>query len=88
MPGSKRSKGSRRGRSTAERGRWWSRWAWTPPAATPKRRFAVTPGGFAAAGRMLADLGVPTVFVQEGGYDLDSIGSLVVQTLSGFESAT
>jgi acetoin utilization deacetylase AcuC-like enzyme len=54
----------------------------------PEAPLAVTPGGFAAAGRMLADLSVPTVFVQEGGYELDSIGSLVVQTLSGFESAT
>ena len=54
----------------------------------PEAPLAVSPGGFAAAGRMLAELDVPTVFVQEGGYDLDSIGSLVVQTLSGFESAT
>jgi acetoin utilization deacetylase AcuC-like enzyme len=54
----------------------------------PEAPLAATPGGFAAAGRMLAEIGVPTVFVQEGGYDLEAIGSLVVQTLSGFESAS
>jgi acetoin utilization deacetylase AcuC-like enzyme len=27
---------------------------------------------------------VPTVVVQEGGYDLDTIGALVVETLTGF----
>jgi len=53
----------------------------------PEAPLAVTPGGFAAAGRMLAELRVPTVFVQEGGYDLEAIGPLVVETLSGFESA-
>jgi len=51
----------------------------------PEAPLAVTPGGFAAAGRMLAELRVPTVFVQEGGYDLETIGPLVVETLSGFE---
>jgi hypothetical protein len=30
-------------------------------------------------------LGVPTVFVQEGGYDLDRLGDLVLSVLGGFE---
>jgi acetoin utilization deacetylase AcuC-like enzyme len=53
----------------------------------PEAPLAVTPGGFAAAGRMLAEMNVPMVFVQEGGYDLERIGSLVHSTLTGFESA-
>jgi acetoin utilization deacetylase AcuC-like enzyme len=49
--------------------------------------FAVTLGGFAAAGHMLAQMSVPTVFVQEGGYDLEQVGPLVAETLAGFEAA-
>ena len=41
-----------------------------------------------AAGRAFGALGLPTVFVQEGGYDLDTIGPLVAETLLGFEEAT
>ena len=52
----------------------------------PEAPLSVTPGGFAAAGHMLGALRVPTVFVQEGGYELDTIGSLVENTLAGFES--
>ena len=44
--------------------------------------------GLRAAGRALADLGLPTVLVQEGGYDLDTIGPLVRATLTGFESGS
>jgi len=54
----------------------------------PEAPFTVTAGGFAAAGHMLAQMSVPTVFVQEGGYDLGQVGSLVVETLTGFETAT
>ena len=32
---------------------------------------------------MLAALGLPTVAVQEGGYHLPTLGSLVVATLTG-----
>ena len=45
----------------------------------------ITADGFAAAGRALAALGVPTVFVQEGGYDLPRLGPLVLAVLEGFE---
>jgi acetoin utilization deacetylase AcuC-like enzyme len=45
----------------------------------------VTPEGFRAAGRALGSLGVPLVLVQEGGYDLDAIGPLVLETLTGVE---
>jgi acetoin utilization deacetylase AcuC-like enzyme len=53
----------------------------------PEAPLAVTAGGFAAAGHMLAQMNVPTVFVQEGGYDLEQIGPLVVETLAGYETA-
>jgi acetoin utilization deacetylase AcuC-like enzyme len=53
----------------------------------PEAPFAVTPGGFAAAGHMLAQMNVPTLFVQEGGYNLEQVGSLVAETLAGFETA-
>jgi acetoin utilization deacetylase AcuC-like enzyme len=51
----------------------------------PESPLAVTPEGFRAAGRALGALGLPTVVVQEGGYDLDTIGELVVEALSGIE---
>ena len=53
----------------------------------PESPLDVTPDGFHSAGRALGALGLPTVFVQEGGYDLDAIGPLVAATLSGFEAA-
>ena len=45
----------------------------------------VTEAGFREAGRRLGSLALPTVFVQEGGYVLDTIGALVRATLEGFE---
>jgi acetoin utilization deacetylase AcuC-like enzyme len=53
----------------------------------PESPLAVTPAGFRAAGRVLGELGLPIVLVQEGGYDLDSIGSLVLEALTGLEEA-
>ena len=67
------------------RRRWWWRSAWTPPGAIPESPLAVTGAGFRAAGRALGALGVPTVVVQEGGYDLNEIGRLVLEALSGIE---
>jgi len=51
----------------------------------PESPLAVTPAGFRSAGRALGALGLPTVVVQEGGYDLDTIGELVVEALTGIE---
>ncbi|MBN1528702.1 MAG: hypothetical protein JW895_06545 [Thermoleophilaceae bacterium] len=45
----------------------------------------VTADGYRTAGRTLGGLGLPTVVVQEGGYDLDQIGRLVHETLAGIE---
>ena len=47
----------------------------------------VTQDGYREAGELLGGLRLPTVIVQEGGYDLETIGPLVLETLLGFESA-
>ena len=54
-------------------------------ATDPESPLQVTAEGYARAGRELGGLGLPTVIVQEGGYDLSAIGSLVAETLLGFE---
>jgi acetoin utilization deacetylase AcuC-like enzyme len=51
----------------------------------PESPLAVTPAGFRAAGRALGALRLPTVVVQEGGYDLAMLGELVFEALSGIE---
>jgi len=51
----------------------------------PESPLEVTPAAFRAAGRTLGELRLPTVLVQEGGYDLGTIGPLVRETLSGVE---
>jgi len=56
--------------------------------ADPESPLAVTHDGYGEAGRILGSLGAPTVVVQEGGYDLGTIGDLVVATLQGFVAAT
>ncbi|HEY3577518.1 MAG TPA: hypothetical protein VGK68_05935 [Gaiellaceae bacterium] len=56
-------------------------------AGDPESPLEVTPAGYREAGRILGELGRPTVVVQEGGYDLATIGSLVVETLTGVESS-
>ena len=51
----------------------------------PESPLNVTPAGFRAAGRTLGALALPTVVVQEGGYDLTAIGGLVREALVGIE---
>jgi len=51
----------------------------------PESPLDVTEAGFREAGRLLGRLGLPTVVVQEGGYDLAAIGGLVLATLEGIE---
>jgi acetoin utilization deacetylase AcuC-like enzyme len=53
----------------------------------PESPLRVTASGFREAGRLVGALGVPTVLVQEGGYDLETLGPLVLGFLSGVESA-
>lgn len=52
----------------------------------PESPLRVTEFGYTDAGRRIASLDLPTVFVQEGGYVLDTIGGLVDATLGGFEA--
>jgi acetoin utilization deacetylase AcuC-like enzyme len=47
----------------------------------------VTADGFAQVGRTLGSLGLPTVLVQEGGYDLPSLETDLVAVLTGFGEA-
>jgi acetoin utilization deacetylase AcuC-like enzyme len=51
-------------------------------AADPESPLCVTEAGYRAAGRMAAALG-PAVLIQEGGYDLASLGGLAVAALAG-----
>jgi acetoin utilization deacetylase AcuC-like enzyme len=54
-------------------------------AGDPESPLRVTAAGFRAAGRALGELSLPTVVVQEGGYDLEAIGDLVLAFLAGTE---
>jgi len=53
----------------------------------PLNALSVTADGFARAGRMLAGLGLPSVLVQEGGYNLALIGTLLERFLTGWGEA-
>jgi acetoin utilization deacetylase AcuC-like enzyme len=54
-------------------------------AGDPESPLRVTPDGYRHAGRALGALRLPTVVVQEGGYDLTTIGALVAETLAGVQ---
>ena len=54
-------------------------------AGDPESPLNVTATGFRLAGRLLGELGLPTVLVLEGGYDLESLGQLVREVLLGVE---
>ncbi len=54
-------------------------------AGDPESPLEVSATGYRAAGRLLGGLRLPTVVVQEGGYDLDTIGPLVREALEGLE---
>jgi acetoin utilization deacetylase AcuC-like enzyme len=51
----------------------------------PESPLEVTPAGFRAAARALGELRLPTVLVQEGGYNLETLGPLVLEVLRGVE---
>lgn len=51
----------------------------------PESPLQVTGDGFHEAGQIVAAQGLPCVVVQEGGYDLASIGELVLATLEGLD---
>ncbi len=54
--------------------------------ADPESPLEVSTDGFRRAGQLLAGLGLPTVLVHEGGYDLGRLGPDTVAVLSGFGS--
>jgi acetoin utilization deacetylase AcuC-like enzyme len=54
----------------------------------PEAPLEVTLDGYREAGRRLGGIGVPTVVVQEGGYDLSTVGALVTAFLAGLVSAS
>lgn len=56
-------------------------------AADPESPLQVSADGYRRAGELIGALGPPVVAVQEGGYDLASLGGLVVATLSGILAA-
>ncbi|MGP6088393.1 histone deacetylase family protein [Antarctobacter jejuensis] len=51
----------------------------------PFQGLAVTQDGFARIGSAIAKLGLPTLFVQEGGYLSDTLGTNLTRTLTGFQ---
>jgi acetoin utilization deacetylase AcuC-like enzyme len=55
-------------------------------ASDPESPLEVSADGYRQAGALVGALG-PAVVVQEGGYDLDAIGALVVAALDGLRSA-
>jgi len=54
-------------------------------AADPESPLQVSADGYRRAGELIGAL-APVVAVQEGGYDLPSLGGLVVATLGGLLS--
>ena len=57
-------------------------------ADDPESPLRVTHDGYRAGGAAIASLGVPVVAVQEGGYHLPTLGSLVVATLEGLQDGS
>ena len=51
----------------------------------PISQFKLKSGDYPAIGRRIAELGLPTLFVMEGGYAVDEIGVNAVGVLTGFE---
>ena len=51
----------------------------------PISSFKLDSDDFTTCGRAIAGLGLPTLFVMEGGYDIDVVGVNTVNVLSGFE---
>jgi acetoin utilization deacetylase AcuC-like enzyme len=56
-------------------------------AEDPNSPLMVTESGFRVAGAAIGGIGVPTVFVQEGGYVVDRLGHFVRSVLEGFVTA-
>ena len=63
----------------------WSRWASTRSRTTRSRKFRLESDDFTTYGARIARLGLPTLFVMEGGYAVEQIGVNAVNVLQGFE---
>jgi acetoin utilization deacetylase AcuC-like enzyme len=46
--------------------------------------FKLTTPDYLTIGEMIGGLGIPTLFVMEGGYDIDEVGINTVNVLTGF----
>jgi acetoin utilization deacetylase AcuC-like enzyme len=53
----------------------------------PVGRFALTTADYRALGALLGGAGLPTVFVLEGGYDVEALGRNTVAVLGAFDGA-
>jgi acetoin utilization deacetylase AcuC-like enzyme len=53
----------------------------------PLRFLSVTADGFGRAGEMIGGLRLPTAITQEGGYNVDLIGTLLERFLTGWGEA-
>jgi acetoin utilization deacetylase AcuC-like enzyme len=56
-------------------------------ADDPESPLQVTADGYREAGRLLGEIGLPAVAVQEGGYHLPTLGALVAAYLGGHAAA-
>ena len=89
-PGQRRSRLARRRRRARRLGRALGAQALVvalgvdAAGGDPESPLQVSAEGYRAAGRALGALGLPTVIVQEGGYRLETVGSLVRAALAGF----
>jgi acetoin utilization deacetylase AcuC-like enzyme len=54
----------------------------------PSGSFKLDSGDYLAVGRRLAAMGLPTLFVLEGGYALEVLGANVANVVAGFEEQT
>ena len=53
----------------------------------PISQFKLDSPDYLAMGRRIAALGLPTLFIMEGGYAVEAIGVNAVNVLEGFEGA-
>ena len=54
-------------------------------AEDPIGGLGITTDGYRTMGKMLGALGLPTMFVMEGGYSVEKLGVNIAQVLGGFE---
>ena len=91
--GSDFATGRRRWRPAARRSRpsrprrWWCRSGSTPSGAIRSAGSRLDTPDYPVIGARIRELGLPTLFVMEGGYAVEAIGVNAVGVLTGFEAA-